>query len=220
MRNHLTTWGCALLLLCSIVFVSSAASSAVATDTTPAPVTTVGDPSPDINTLITILDKLNISSDQYHTLLLARDIGNKYGLGKTLMALTWQEDRAGALGPIGDSKAGFGNRSYGVCQVKRKTARKTVEAHPSLGTFGTDEELISRLMTDEKFNLQVAALILVDLRKQGLTWDQMVQTYNYGYTIKHPESAPYTKSVAAAMKTGVPAQVDAMQPAAKPTHNP
>lgn len=157
------------------------------------------------------LDELNIDADQYYTLLLARDIGKKFGLEKVLMGIAWQETWAGKLGPIGDKDAGFGERSYGVCQVKRKTARMILKMYSKLGHFETDEELISRLMTDRTFNLTIAVHVLMRLRAQGMSEAQMIQTYNRGHTMKHPEKLHYTKSVMKATNTGIPAKVDAFE---------
>lgn len=156
------------------------------------------------------LDAINISSEQYYTLLLAKKIGGKYGLGTVLMGIAWQESLAGALGPVGDTKESFGERSYGVCQVKRKTARLVMRLYPNLAHIATDEELVSRLMTDKEFNLIIAVHVLLMLRAQGMTEAQMIQTYNRGYEIKHPEKAPYTKHVLKAANAGIPAKVNAI----------
>ncbi len=147
------------------------------------------------------LRRLNISNEQLYVLLLAKKIGEKYNLGLSLMGVTWQESKAGKFGPIGDIKAGFGRRSYGVCQVKVRTARHMLHLYPELRKysrdgFSTDEELIVALITNKTFNLDVAVHVLLSLRNQGLTWDEMMEAYNLGHVTKHPSRFKYTREVA------------------------
>lgn len=147
------------------------------------------------------LNILHITGEQFYILSLAKTIGDKYNLGETLMGIAWQESKAGKFGPVGDLKAGFGRRSYGVCQIKVKLARKMLRQYPTLRRysadgFSTDEELIAKLMFDKTFNLDVAAHILLSFKTAGLDWNEMLETYNLGHVTKHPSKFKYTREIA------------------------
>jgi hypothetical protein len=129
------------------------------------------------------LGKNWFSSEQLALLGMAYNIGDEDG-GKThaklVQAVLLQETIAGQLGRLGHLSAPLGKRSYGVMQVKVAAARDVLRHRPQLGYFRTDEQLITRLITDDEFNIRIASAYLKYLRRYMGSDHQALVAYNIG----------------------------------------
>lgn len=116
---------------------------------------------------------------------IAYNEGLKIGHPETMVAIAYQETRGGRYkftphGVVGDSFARFGNRSYGVMQVKISAAREVLRRHPGLGTFPTDEHLLVALLTDHVFNIRVASLYFQMQLQRFRHWRTALVAYSAG----------------------------------------
>jgi len=129
------------------------------------------------------LGKAWLTPEQMQLLAMAYDIGYRDG-GKTharlVQAVLLQETIAGQLGRLGHLTAPLGKRSYGVMQVKVVAARDVLRKHPEFGSFNSDEQLITRLITDDEFNIRVASSYLKFLRRLTRSNHQALVAYNIG----------------------------------------
>lgn len=116
-----------------------------------------------------------------------------------LQAILMYETRAGASSRIGDTHSPVGKRSYGIMQIKLITAFDVLKRHRQLGQFATEEALIIRLVTDDRFNLQVASRHLLWLRKQSDFTAQAVMAYNTGLSKAkqhwYPQKFSYVRQI-------------------------
>lgn len=152
-----------------------------------------------------------LTDDQYSNLLIAREVGKEENLSLTLMSICMQETHCGEIGPVGHKSVGVGLRSYGLLQIKVSAARDVLKVHPELGEFDTDEELISKLLTDNWFNMTVGKEYFKLLKKRGMSWREAVTAYNLGPTgVKSVDATnyKYTNKVIAHMKHGVVAKLE------------
>lgn len=129
------------------------------------------------------LGKSWLTPEQIDLLGLAYSIGYQDG-GKAharlVQAVLLQETIAGLLGRLGHLSAPLGKRSYGVMQVKVVAAHDVLRHHPELGTFHTDDQLITRLITDDEFNIRIASAYLKFLRRYKGSDQQALVAYNIG----------------------------------------
>jgi hypothetical protein len=134
-------------------------------------------------TLWNPLGKSWLSAEQLVLLGMAYNIGYQDG-GKThaklVQAVLLQETIAGQLGRLGHLSAPLGKRSYGVMQVKVVAARDVLHQRPQLGYFRTDDQLITRLITDDEFNIRVASAYLKMLRSHARSDHKALVAYNIG----------------------------------------
>lgn len=129
------------------------------------------------------LGKYWFSPEQLELLRMAYAIGYDDGgeaHAKLVQAVLLQETIAGQLGRLGHLSAPFGKRSYGVMQVKVVAARDVLRHKPQYGSFHTDEQLITRLITDDEFNIRVASAYLKFLRRHMGSDHQALVAYNIG----------------------------------------
>ncbi len=129
------------------------------------------------------LSKTYLTEEQTRLLMLAFDIGYKHGgiqQAKLVQATMMQETIAGLMGRIGHLSAPVGKRSYGVMQVKVSAASDVLRLHHELGEFKSEEELIAKLITDDEFNINIASLFMMHLRKFTDTDAQALMAYNIG----------------------------------------
>lgn len=179
---------------------------------TPKPIKYTFIPAPGIKTV----DGHKLTDSQYHYLMLAKQVGEPYNLSMTLMSILWQETKAGKLGPVGDMSLPFGKRSYGIMQVKLATARHVIDTYPDQFSSFSDaagEEIIAKLITNPKFDLEIACGYLRLLQGRGLDWRQMVTAYNQGYrgSLDHdPDTFSYTQDVIQTMTEGTVAKIQEM----------
>jgi len=129
------------------------------------------------------LAKTWLTPEQIDLLGMAYSIGYQDGgeaHARLVQAVLLQETLAGLLGRLGHLSAPLGKRSYGVMQVKVIAAHDVLRRHPELGRFHTDDQLITRLMTDDDFNIRVASAYLKFLRKHKRSDQQALVAYNIG----------------------------------------
>lgn len=122
---------------------------------------------------------------QRKILLTATIEGHRVGWPETVQAIAIQETHAGTYkwtryGIVGDRGAGFGQKSYGVMQVKIETAKDVLKRYPYLGSFETDEHLMVALLTDDEFNIRIAAHYFKMLYERFGDWRKAVTSYNAG----------------------------------------
>lgn len=111
--------------------------------------------------------------------------GEKIGYPETMLAIATQETKLGTYkdtnyGIVGDTKASFGDRSYGLCQVKLLTARAVLKRHPEFGKFTTNEHLLVALIGDDEFNVRIAAAYFKMMIDRFDNWRQAIVAYNAG----------------------------------------
>ena len=143
------------------------------------------------------LSKSYLTQEQVDLLKLAFDVGYADGgvqHAKLLQATMMQETIAGLLGRIGHMSAPVGKRSYGVMQVKVSAATDVLGYHPDMGKIRSEEELIARLITDDKFNIAVASKHILHLKKFTRNDAQTLMAYNIGLrgSRRHTDHAEFS----------------------------
>ncbi len=148
------------------------------------------------------LGKNWFSPEQLELLGMAYNIGEADGgqtHAKLVQAVLLQETIAGQLGRLGHLSAPLGKRSYGVMQVKVAAARDVLRRKPQLGYFRTDEQLITRLITDDEFNIRIASAYLKYLRRYMGSDHQALVAYNIGLNaarrVMDPSDFKYVQNV-------------------------
>jgi hypothetical protein len=129
------------------------------------------------------LGKNWLTPEQVDLLGMAYTIGYQDGgepQAKLVQAVLLQETIAGRLGRLGHLSAPLGKRSYGVMQVKVVAARDVLRHQPELGYFSTDEQLITRLISDDEFNIRIASAYLKFLRANMRSDQMALVAYNIG----------------------------------------
>lgn len=129
------------------------------------------------------LDKSWLNAEQLALLGLAYTVGYQDGgkqHARLVQAVLMEETMAGQLGRLGDLSAPLGKRSYGVMQVKVAAAQDVLRHRPWLGSFISNEQLITRLITDDEFNIRVASAYLNHLRRLTGNDDEALVAYNVG----------------------------------------
>lgn len=143
---------------------------------------------------------------QHDLLVYAWHEGMTRNLAVTTASILLQESSAGTDHKVGDRANGFGRRSYGVMQLQLAAARDALEHCPELGTFRTEEEIIARLIHDDRWNIRVGVCFLDRLNsRQSMTWRELITAYNRGIQGSRavdPNTFPYTLSVVAHATSG------------------
>jgi len=80
---------------------------------------------------------------------------------------------------VGDIKNGFGRRSYGRMQIQLLTAQFVITRY-GLVEYPTEETLITRLITDDDFNIYIGSIYFNYLYKRFRDWEAAVVAYNKG----------------------------------------
>lgn len=124
-----------------------------------------------------------LSEDEIYRI--AYEEGLKVGHPETMVAIAYHETRGGSYkstpqGVVGDSFARFGQRCYGVMQIKIQAARDVLKRYPNLGAFPTDEHLLVALLTDPVFNIRVAALYFQMQIQRFRHWRTALVAYSAG----------------------------------------
>ena len=146
---------------------------------------------------------------QRNLLTLAYHIGSKVGYPETIQSILLQETLAGKLGNrIGDTNLPTLRRSYGVMQVKARTARDVLQKNPNFrkkyfpgfksAKAIRDEEIIIELIQNDIFNIKTAALYFAHQRKRAKKWSTAVVAYNQGpraLTMKNPKQHDYYRKI-------------------------
>ena len=152
-----------------------------------------------------------LNPEQIDLLGMAYSIGYQDGgeaHARLVQAVLLQETVAGLLGRLGHLTAPLGKRSYGVMQVKVVAAHDVLRHHPELGKFHTDDQLITRLMTDDEFNIRVASAYLKFLRKHKRSDQKALVAYNIGMhaarRVMHAADFKYVQKVERYLAVVVP----------------
>jgi hypothetical protein len=134
----------------------------------------------------------NLSSKQIELLSMAYDIakhdGHKYP--QVLQGILLQETVAGSLASYKVAGQEFGlktnERYYGITQLKLAATRDVLAKYPNMKSefkfqSNTDEEVIAKLIENDRFNLSVASKYLMVLKSAGYnTISQLALAYNQG----------------------------------------
>lgn len=128
-----------------------------------------------------------LSPKQIELLKIAHKEWSKIGWPETGQAMLLQESSAGVY-DIGDLDQPPKLRSYGVMQVKLKTARHVLRGSPDLHIryFGyvseppSDVLLITMLQQNDTFNIQIAARYFDMIHDRVGKWTIAVGSYNAG----------------------------------------
>ncbi|MFV8835441.1 hypothetical protein [Aquisalimonas sp.] len=143
---------------------------------------------------------------QHDLLVYAWHEGMKRNLAVTTASILLQESSAGTDHKVGDRSNGFGRRSYGVMQLQLRAAYDALEHCPELGSFRTEEEVIARLIHDDRWNIRVGVCFLDRLNSRtNMTWRELITAYNRGIQGSRavdPDSFPYTLGVVAHATAG------------------
>lgn len=125
-----------------------------------------------------------------------------------LQGILLQESRAGDL-PSYKVAGPVGNRYYGVGQIKLGAAKDVLRHYPEMWlSYGfqtrTDDEVMARLIEDDRFNIAVASKYLLLLRKSGFRSPKaLAVAYNKGpggAAGVEVASNPYATAVSAHMR--------------------
>ena len=84
-------------------------------------------------------------------------------------------------------------------QVKVAAARDVLRHKPQFGYFRSDEQLITRLISDDEFNIRIASSYLKFLRRYMGSDDQALVAYNIGLNaarrVMDPADFKYVQNV-------------------------
>lgn len=161
----------------------------------------------------------NLSQRQTELLSMAYQIAKEDGhrYPQVLQGIILQETHAGELRKYKVAGQEFGlktnERYYGVGQIKLSAAKDVLKRYPKLKEefdFHTamDEEIIAKLIEDDRFNLSVASKYLLILRAYGYdTIKQLALAYNQG-----PGGARNHDSNTHHYSTGVMKYIQKLQP--------
>lgn len=134
----------------------------------------------------------DLSSRQTRLLAMAYEIAKRDGHRhpQLLQGIILQETKAGALKSYKVAGHDMGltvnQRYYGVAQIKLAAAQDVLKRYPSLRDefdfqTTTDEEVIAKLIENDRFNLAVASKYLLILKGYGYdTIGQLALAYNQG----------------------------------------
>lgn len=99
--------------------------------------------------------------------------------------LIYQESKAGGMKGYEVAGQEFGlapmKRYYGVTQMKLTAAKDVLKQYPFLGAFRTDEEIIAKLITDDKWAIEMGSKYLLIVGKDKSP-DAALVAYNKGPT--------------------------------------
>lgn len=126
----------------------------------------------------TLAAALAFSPQQCAVLDSAAAAGAPYNLSDTMRSLVYIESSAGSA-LIGDD-----GTSFGPGQMQLATAKEVLRRHPHLWRFKhrqTDGKIIHRLLTDQRWALDMAARRLADLQAAH-GWRKSIMAYNAGET--------------------------------------
>lgn len=134
----------------------------------------------------------NLSSHQANLLNMvyeiAKEDGHKYP--QLLQGILLRETKAGAMSSYKVAGQEFGlktnERYYGIFQLKLVAAKDALKAYPSMWKefnfqTRTDEEIIAKLIENDRFNASVASKYVLVLRRAGYdTIAQLATAFNKG----------------------------------------
>jgi hypothetical protein len=111
----------------------------------------------------------------------AKEDGHKHP--EYFQGLIYQESKAGGMKGYEVAGQEFGlkpmERYYGVPQIKLAATKDVLKKYPFLGSFRVDEEIIAKLMTDDKWAIRVGSKYLLMVGKDKSPESALV-AYNKG----------------------------------------
>lgn len=132
---------------------------------------------------------------------------------KLLQAIVYQESKAGQHAAYKVAGQAYGlttnNRYYGLSQIKLSAAKDVLKRWPSLKRdfnfqTDTDEEIIAKLIENDKFNLSIASKYLILMSQYGYSSIREVAlAFNQGPAGAkkfNPNDHPYSNGVVSNMK--------------------
>lgn len=134
----------------------------------------------------------SVSEKQAQVLTLAYEIAknDNHKYPQLLQGILLQETLAGGLKKYSVAGDEYGldtnKRYYGLGQIKLSAAQDVLMTYPEMWTdfdfhTKTDEEVIAKLITDDRFNISVASKYLLILRSYGYTSPhELAKAYNMG----------------------------------------
>ena len=134
----------------------------------------------------------SLTHRQAEILVMAYDIAKRDGhkFPQLLQGIVLQESKAGALASYKVAGQEFGlkanERYYGVAQIKLSAARAVLSKYPNMMEdfdfhTRTDEEVIAKLIENDRFNISIASKYLLVLGSLGYnTAKQLALAYNQG----------------------------------------
>ena len=178
-----------LMFVAITALVGSVVASTNVISTNPTAVLTMQDESS--KQAVSIVLPSDLTSTQARNISMAYDIGKRDGLAPSLLpAIIMQETKAGEHHSYKVAGQEFGlaanKRYYGLAQIKLEAAKDVLREYPSLRQefdfhTNTDEEIIAKLIENDRFNLSVASKYLVMLKDRGFnTVKQLALAYNRG----------------------------------------
>jgi hypothetical protein len=158
----------------------------------------------------------SLTHKQAELLAMAYDIakhdGHKYP--QLLQGIILQESKAGDLASYKVAGQEFGlkpnERYYGVAQIKLIAAREVLGRYPGMKDefefhTSTDEEVIAKLIENDRFNISIASKYLLVLKSMGYdTMKQLALAYNQGAggaRSKDADTNPYSRGVMAQIQS-------------------
>lgn len=142
--------------------------------------------------IVGIASSFAMTPEQSRNLKIAKEIGKEYGWPETAQVIIMQETLAGHLTKYGDRKAAFGKKSYGIAQMQLNTAKFIIKKHFGHKVFSCDEEIITTLVTNDKFAIHLAMWYFKYLMNMfDGNWKKAILAYNVGpgnvqkYGFKH-----------------------------------
>lgn len=140
---------------------------------------------------------IELTNNQLKNLQIAYNIGNKVEwrgekYGETVASILWQESHAGSIKfqnkgiILGDINSKGKPKSLGLMQVQLQTAKDVIRWYPYIkdkhcyGKFPTDEFLILKLLTDDKFNIEIGSLYYKKMLELKKDWSDAILSYNIG----------------------------------------
>jgi len=111
----------------------------------------------------------------------AKSDGHKYP--EYYEGLIYQESKAGGMLSYKVAGQEFGlktmERYYGVPQLKLAAVKDVLKKYPSLGVFSTDEEIVAKLIYDDRWSIRVGSKYLL-MVGQGKSPEAALVAYNKG----------------------------------------
>lgn len=148
------------------------------------------------------------TNKQTQLLAAAYHIGTPYGTDvcEVVQGILLQESLAGESPKVGGTHLPVGLRYYGVMQMKVAAVMDVIASHPSYSMkyFGkshgiTSEEVISKLMTDDLFSIQVGFDYFFKYHRKTQDLEESIVVWNQGpggaTRVEDPSSFGYTMSV-------------------------
>ncbi len=129
----------------------------------------------------------NLTKKQADLLLFAYDTAKADGIShpEYFQGLLYQESKVGGMKNYKVAGQEFGlkpmERYYGVPQIKLIAAKEVLKYYPELGKFSTDEEIIAKLITDDRWAIQMGSKYFL-LMSKGRSIQEALVAYNKGPT--------------------------------------